>query len=217
MNQISLLLENQDVEAIDGVTFDRLNPITGEVATRAAAAADRRRQARGRCRGGGVSGLVGDRARARAARSCSRPPTCSRRKAPNSSRRWRPRPAPPPAGPASTSSSPPACCARRRDDDADHRRGDPVGQARAASRWRIRQPAGVVLGIAPWNAPVILGVRAIAMPLACGNTVVLKASEMCPGTHRADRPNACARPACRRGVVNVVTNAPADAAESSRR
>ena len=45
----------------------------------------------------------------------------------------------------------------------------------------IRQPVGVVLGMAPWNAPVILGVRAIAMPLACGNTVVLKASEMCPG------------------------------------
>eukprot|EP01034_Spumella_vulgaris_P044691 gene44691-55612_t len=31
----------------------------------------------------------------------------------------------------------------------------------------VRQPAGVVLGIAPWNAPVILGVRAIATPLAC--------------------------------------------------
>ncbi|HRD85527.1 MAG TPA: aldehyde dehydrogenase family protein, partial [Rubrivivax sp.] len=30
----------------------------------------------------------------------------------------------------------------------------------------VRQPAGVVLGIAPWNAPVILGVRAIATPLA---------------------------------------------------
>ena len=42
----------------------------------------------------------------------------------------------------------------------------------------LRQPVGVVLGIAPWNAPVILGVRAIAMPLACGNTVVLKASEI---------------------------------------
>src|SRR5712692_8393840 len=40
----------------------------------------------------------------------------------------------------------------------------------------VRQPAGVVLGIAPWNAPIILGVRAIAMPLACGNTVILKAS-----------------------------------------
>ena len=46
-----------------------------------------------------------------------------------------------------------------------------------------RQPAGVVLGVAPWNAPVILGVRAIAMPLACGNTVILKSSEICPATH----------------------------------
>ena len=51
----------------------------------------------------------------------------------------------------------------------------------------IRQPAGVVLGIAPWNAPVILGVRAIAMPLACGNTVILKASELSPGDPSADR------------------------------
>ena len=61
----------------------------------------------------------------------------------------------------------------------------------------IRQPAGVVLGIAPWNAPVILGVRAIAMPLACGNTVVLKASESLPGDPRliGQMP---ARPACPR-------------------
>ncbi len=28
----------------------------------------------------------------------------------------------------------------------------------------IRQPVGVILGIAPWNAPIILGVRAVAMP-----------------------------------------------------
>ena len=48
----------------------------------------------------------------------------------------------------------------------------------------VRQPAGVVLGIAPWNAPVILGVRAIAAPLACGNTVILRSSETCPATHR---------------------------------
>ena len=39
----------------------------------------------------------------------------------------------------------------------------------------IRQPAGVVLGIAPWNAPVILGTRAIAMPIACGKTVAIPA------------------------------------------
>lgn len=47
----------------------------------------------------------------------------------------------------------------------------------------IRVPAGVVLGIAPWNAPLLLGLRAVIMPLACGNTVVLKASEMCPRSH----------------------------------
>src|SRR5277367_4230773 len=47
----------------------------------------------------------------------------------------------------------------------------------------MREAAGVVLGIAPWNAPIILGVRAIAVPLACGNTVILKASELCPRTH----------------------------------
>ena len=49
----------------------------------------------------------------------------------------------------------------------------------------VRQPAGVVVGMAPWNAPVILGTRAVATPLAYGNTVVLKASEQCPRTHAA--------------------------------
>ena len=74
----------------------------------------------------------------------------------------------------------------------------------------MRQPAGVVLGIAPWNAPVILGVRAIAMPLACGNTVVLKASELCPATHRLIG-KALREAGLPDGVVNVVTNAPEDA------
>jgi acyl-CoA reductase-like NAD-dependent aldehyde dehydrogenase len=49
----------------------------------------------------------------------------------------------------------------------------------------VRQPAGVVVGMAPWNAPVILSTRAVATPLAYGNTVVLKASEECPRTHAA--------------------------------
>ncbi len=76
----------------------------------------------------------------------------------------------------------------------------------------VRQPAGVVLGIAPWNAPVILGTRAVAMPLACGNTVVLKASELCPATHQliGQTLRDAGIPA---GVVNVVTNAPQDAAK----
>ncbi len=75
----------------------------------------------------------------------------------------------------------------------------------------IRQPAGVVLGIAPWNAPVILGTRAIAMPLACGNTVVLKASESCPGIHRLIG-QCLADAGMPKGVVNVITNDPKDAA-----
>lgn len=74
----------------------------------------------------------------------------------------------------------------------------------------LRQPAGVVLGIAPWNAPVILGVRAVAMPLACGNTVVLKGSELCPMTHRliGEVLRDAGLPA---GAINVVLNDPADA------
>ncbi|KQY29991.1 salicylaldehyde dehydrogenase [Caulobacter sp. Root1455] len=74
----------------------------------------------------------------------------------------------------------------------------------------VREPAGVVLGIAPWNAPIILGVRAIATPLACGNTVVLKASETCPRTHELII-EAFSEAGLPEGVVNVVTNAPADA------
>jgi acyl-CoA reductase-like NAD-dependent aldehyde dehydrogenase len=77
----------------------------------------------------------------------------------------------------------------------------------------LREPAGVVLGIAPWNAPVILGCRAIATPLACGNTVILKASERCPRTHGLIV-EAFAAAGFPEGVVNLVTNAPADAAEA---
>ncbi|ATN34905.1 salicylaldehyde dehydrogenase [Rhizobium sp. ACO-34A] len=76
----------------------------------------------------------------------------------------------------------------------------------------IREPAGVVLGIAPWNAPVILGVRALATPLACGNSVVFKASEICPRTH-ALIVEALEEGGLPAGVVSLVTNAPEDAAE----
>lgn len=74
----------------------------------------------------------------------------------------------------------------------------------------LREPAGVILGIAPWNAPIILGVRAIAVPLACGNTVILKASEVCPRTHGLIA-EAFAEAGFPAGVVNLVTNAPEDA------
>lgn len=75
----------------------------------------------------------------------------------------------------------------------------------------VSRPRGVCLGIAPWNAPVILGTRAIAMPVALGNTAVLKSSELCPETHRLIGQcfvDAGFPP----GVVNVISNAPEDAA-----
>jgi acyl-CoA reductase-like NAD-dependent aldehyde dehydrogenase len=74
----------------------------------------------------------------------------------------------------------------------------------------LRQPVGVVLAMAPWNAPIILGVRAVAAPLACGNAVVLKSSETCPATHRliGEVLRDAGLPA---GVLEVVSCSPADA------
>lgn len=44
----------------------------------------------------------------------------------------------------------------------------------------VNDPLGVCLAITPWNAPLILGARAIAMALLCGNTVLLKGNELSP-------------------------------------
>lgn len=75
-----------------------------------------------------------------------------------------------------------------------------------------KKPLGVCLGIAPWNAPVILGTRAVATAIACGNTAILKASELCPGVHMAIG-QAFKDAGFPDGVMNVVTNAPEDAAD----
>lgn len=74
----------------------------------------------------------------------------------------------------------------------------------------IRVPCGVIVGMAPWNAPIILATRALAMPLACGNTVVLKAAESCPATHRL-LGEVLLEAGLGEGVVNVITHAPEDA------
>lgn len=76
----------------------------------------------------------------------------------------------------------------------------------------LREPVGVILGIAPWNAPIILGVRAVATALACGNSVILKASEICPRTQGLII-EALAEAGFPEGTVNVVTNAPETAPE----
>lgn len=77
----------------------------------------------------------------------------------------------------------------------------------------IREPVGVVAAFAPWNAPVILGTRAVAAPLAAGNTVVVKPSEDAPlscGYFVADVLREAGLPD---GALNVVSNAREDAAE----
>lgn len=43
-----------------------------------------------------------------------------------------------------------------------------------------RRAMGVILAIAPWNAPVTLSLRAVCIPLICGNTAVFKSSEYSP-------------------------------------
>ena len=36
----------------------------------------------------------------------------------------------------------------------------------------VKEPYGVNVGMAPWNAALLLGLRAVCAPIATGNTVV---------------------------------------------
>jgi vanillin dehydrogenase len=46
----------------------------------------------------------------------------------------------------------------------------------------IRQPLGIVAGIAPFNAPFLLAMKKVVMALAAGNAFILKPSEETPVT-----------------------------------
>ena len=72
----------------------------------------------------------------------------------------------------------------------------------------IRQPVGVVAGIAPWNAPLILSLRAVALPMACGNTTVLKPSAEAPVSGGIIFAEVFEEAGFPKGVFNVVTNGP---------
>jgi aldehyde dehydrogenase (NAD+) len=77
----------------------------------------------------------------------------------------------------------------------------------------IRQPVGVVAGIAPWNAPLILSLRAICLPIAYGNTVILKPStesSVAGGVVIAEVFHEAGFP---KGVLNLVTNGPGGSGE----
>ena len=70
----------------------------------------------------------------------------------------------------------------------------------------------MIFGIAPWNAPYVLGFRAVTYALAAGNTCVLKGSELSPRCFwaigsvlkEAGLPDGC---------LNIIGHRPQDAAE----
>jgi acyl-CoA reductase-like NAD-dependent aldehyde dehydrogenase len=43
-----------------------------------------------------------------------------------------------------------------------------------------RRAMGVVYSVVPWNAPIPLMIMSVVLPLICGNTVVVRPSEVCP-------------------------------------
>jgi acyl-CoA reductase-like NAD-dependent aldehyde dehydrogenase len=75
----------------------------------------------------------------------------------------------------------------------------------------IRQPLGVIGGIAPFNAPFLLAMKKVALALAAGNCFVLKPSEETPviGLKIAELFEAAGLPP---GVLNVVTGPARDVA-----
>jgi acyl-CoA reductase-like NAD-dependent aldehyde dehydrogenase len=210
MNQTNLLIAGTDRPASTGATFNRVSPLTGEIATRAAAATLEDADA------------AVDAARQAFPVWAGLPPTERRRRllraadlmdqrAPDfietgvletgATRGW-----------YGFNTMLAAGMLREAASMTTQLTGEVIpSDVPGNMALAMRQPCGVVLGIAPWNAPVILGTRALAMPLACGNTVVLKASEMCPAVHRMI--GAVLQDAgLGDGVVNVILNAPADAA-----
>ncbi|EPE04036.1 salicylaldehyde dehydrogenase [Ophiostoma piceae UAMH 11346] len=87
----------------------------------------------------------------------------------------------------------------------------PVSEQDGTQALVVKEPYGVVLGIAPWNAPIILGLRSVLYAIAAGNTCVLKGSELSPRCfyligsvfRDAGLPD---------GVLNVIYHRPQDAA-----
>jgi vanillin dehydrogenase len=209
MFDVRLLIGDRDANASGAATFDRLDPVRGEVATRAAAASVADAQA------------AANAAAAAFPAWSALPPTQRRavldkaadlllERAPEFVK----------AMMAETGASPmwgsfncklAAGMLREAAAMTTQISGEVIPSDKPGlMAMALRQPAGVCLGIAPWNAPVILGVRAVAMPLACGNTVVLKSSELCPRTHWliGSVLRDAGVPA---GAINVISNAPADA------
>jgi vanillin dehydrogenase len=76
----------------------------------------------------------------------------------------------------------------------------------------VRQPLGVIAGIAPFNAPFLLAMKKVALALASGNCFVLKPSEETPisGIKIAELFHAAQLP---KGVLNVIPGPAAEVGE----
>jgi acyl-CoA reductase-like NAD-dependent aldehyde dehydrogenase len=209
MYDIGLLIGEKDAPAKGGATFDRLNPVAGDVATRAAAAAPA--DCKAACDAAAAAfpawAETGPNAR-RALLSKAAEVMVAR--APEfvdammtevgATRGW-----------AMFNIMLASSMLREAASITTQIEGEVIPSDHPSRLCLgVRQPVGVVVGIAPWNAPIILGTRAVAVPLACGNAVVLKASEQCPRTHYLIG-SVLREAGIPAGVVNVVTNAPTDA------
>ncbi|WP_048649356.1 aldehyde dehydrogenase [Nitratireductor soli] len=209
MEQLGLLIGEDDRAASDGDTFERLNPVTGEVATRAAAATleDARMacDAAARAFPAWAATTPGERrhillAAADALQARTQGFVDAMASEIGATAGW-----------AMFNVGLAADMLREAASLTTQITGEIIPSNRPGSMaMAMRQPAGVVLSMAPWNAPVILGVRSLATPLACGNTVVMKTSEICPRTHRLII-EALHEGGVPHGVLNAISNAPEDA------
>ena len=77
----------------------------------------------------------------------------------------------------------------------------------------VRRPLGVVASFTPWNGANILSWRAVLSPVAAGNTVVVKPSELAPISAGLILAQIAEEAGFPPGVINVVTHAPGAASE----
>lgn len=76
----------------------------------------------------------------------------------------------------------------------------------------VRRPIGVVACLTPWNGASVLVWRSVVLPLAAGNTVVVKPSEEAPVSAGLMVAEIAAEAGFPPGVINIVTHAPGQAA-----
>ncbi|KAJ5371789.1 Aldehyde dehydrogenase N-terminal [Penicillium concentricum] len=88
----------------------------------------------------------------------------------------------------------------------------PVVETEGQSAIIFKEAMGVILGIVPWNAPYVFGIRSAACALAAGNTTVLKSSELTPRCYWAIG-RAFEDAGLPTGCLNIIHCAPQDAPE----